>query len=87
MPEYTYTDDLGHVVTMTHEMMYNGPVHCSLCGGLMWKRPQVVAVNWGGLPPSKGEPHPDIAQRIRDEQRNRDEFRKRKEEHDANDSL
>ena len=25
MPEYTYTDNLGHVVTLTHEMMYNGP--------------------------------------------------------------
>lgn len=80
MPEYTYTDELGHIVTMTHKMMYNGPVHCTQCGGEMWKRPQLVAVTWGGLPPSSGELSPTIADHVRNADRNRDDYLRRKEE-------
>lgn len=82
MPEYTYKDANGHVVTMTHEMMYNGPVHCTLCGGEMWKVPQIVAVTWGGLPPSQENIHPNIAGHIRNVERNRDEYRHKKEQRD-----
>lgn len=74
MPEYIYTDASRHNVTITHRMLYSTSIVCAACGATMWRKPQAVAVNWSGLPPSKGELSPVIKQAIADGPRRRGEM-------------
>jgi len=51
MPTYTYTDRSRHDTTIIHGMTEEPVITCDICGEAMHRRPQVVAVNWNGLPP------------------------------------
>lgn len=74
MPEYIYMDKNDHRQTMTLPMAYSEPVICSVCGATMWRKPQAVAISWGGLRPSQGEIHPNIQHMINDAPRRREEY-------------
>ena len=81
MPEYVYTDG-KHTKHATHPMEWSTGVICTLCGAEMWRKPQVAAVIWGGLPPSGGEPAPDIQQHLRNIDKSRDDFEREHDEHE-----
>ena len=81
MPEYLYTCG-RHSKHATHPMEWSTGVVCGLCGAEMWRKPQVVAVLWGGLPPSGGELAIDIQQHISNIDENRDAFAKEHEKHE-----
>jgi len=61
LPEYTYIDANGHEAVLNNRMLYSTSVICSVCGGVMWRKPSRVIINWGGLKPSDGEP-PHVVQ-------------------------
>ena len=83
MGQYLYLDVNGHEVTVTHRMLYTSAVICSTCEEMMWKKPQSVAVNWGGLPPSGGELNPDIRGLLDTADERRDAFEQEHEEHET----
>ena len=83
MPEYLYIDSNGHEQTITHRMIYNSDVICSICDELMWRKPQPFVVNWGGLPPSGGELNPDIKHLLDTADERRDAFDEEHESHEA----
>ena len=60
MPDYVYRDGAGHERGISHRMLYTTAVFCLECEQVMHRVPQLAAIVWGGLPPSKGEIHPDI---------------------------
>lgn len=82
MPEYLYTDELGHLSTVTHEMFYNGDVICDQCGAEMWRKPQPINVTWGGLAPSKGEVNPEVQHLLDTADERRAKFDAEHEEHE-----
>ncbi|KPJ89946.1 MAG: hypothetical protein AMJ53_15260 [Gammaproteobacteria bacterium SG8_11] len=71
MPEYLYTDAEGHQVTKRHRMLYTTGIICDDCGGPMWRKPQPVAINWGGLAPSQGELAPELQRLTNESERQR----------------
>jgi len=64
MPVYVYTDDHGHSQQIVHPV--NAPVVpvCPECKALMWRKPQKVSANWGGLRPSQGGVSPPVQELI-----------------------
>ena len=79
MPEYIYKDS-NHEVSVHHPMQYDEVVVCSVCGEEMWRVPQLVSVNWNGLPPSKEtELSPEMKHMIDNGEQRRDEYRMMKE--------
>jgi len=79
MPEYLYVDENGHEFTLSHPMIYDKIIKCEECQSVMWKKPQPFTVTWGGLKPSAGGLHPDIAQHIKDAPENQAQIEKDKE--------
>ena len=53
MPNYTYTDEAGHIKDVRHGQLENSTVVCA-CGSDMWRMPSNVNhVSWsGGLSPT-----------------------------------
>lgn len=86
MPEYKYIDDNAHETTVTHRMFYTTSIICVACGLKMWRKPQVVMVNWNGLKPSVGELDPEVKELIDTQDERRDKFIERHEKHER-DSL
>lgn len=65
MPEYLYTDENSHRITVIHRMNYGTAVICDQCGAEMWRVPQGGQfVNWGGLKPSQEQRDPVIAKHL-----------------------
>lgn len=52
MPTYVYSDG-NHTQESEHSMAENPKVFCERCGKPMHRVPQIVSVNWNGLPPHK----------------------------------
>lgn len=75
MPEYLYTDQRGHTASMIHKMTDDPEITCPECGEKMHRRPQLVAVNWNGIPPHLQTSRPPAIQAMIDnEQRNREHY-------------
>lgn len=73
MPEYVYLcPQCDNERVVIHHMRENPDVYCT-CGHRMHRRPLRLAVNWNGLPPSRGELHPNLRRLIDDAPRRRDE--------------
>ena len=79
MPEYTYACKEGHEREITENMISQHDHYCLECMALMWRKPQMPAVNWSGLRPSQGELAPLIQDMVDNEDENRANFIKRKE--------
>lgn len=73
MPEYIRTCKSGHKFDIIEHMLYSTAVLCPECNGTTWRKPQALAVTWGGLPPSRGELSPKIKALIDDAPRRRDQ--------------
>ena len=81
MPEYTYTDEQGHVTTITHRMLYTTAIICAVCDLEMWKRPpQIAGVLWGGLPPSAGDTIPEFREFVDTADERRDRYEEKLDE-------
>lgn len=81
MPFYVYKcDDCEQLLTVQHRMLYTTGLLCPDDGASMHRVPQLFRVNWDGPAPSQWEIHPSIKQHVRDAERNRDEFKRRKAE-------
>lgn len=77
MPEYKYRCEDSHDTTVQQSMTEDALTECPICGRHAWRVPQPVAVNWNGLPPSKGGIDP-LAQRLIDTApERRDEYERR----------
>ena len=66
MPNYIYRcPECMNEVELSRPMIDEAPVICQGCGETMKRRPQVIAVNWNGVPPSKqAEVSPKIREMI-----------------------
>lgn len=64
MPEYVYLDRNGHTWDLIRPMIDHEDVICEICGSVMWRKPQIFTVTWGGLAPSQGELNPEIKEHI-----------------------
>jgi predicted nucleic acid-binding Zn ribbon protein len=73
MPDYVYGCDLGHTQEEAHRMTDDPVITCNQCGGRMHRIPQVVAVNWGGLPPHLEHSRPPVLQNMVDTAQSRRE--------------
>jgi len=73
MPDYIYRCHNGHETEIPENMIVPWRVVCLECGAAMLRKPQVIRVNWGGMPPSAGEIHPHIKEIINDAPRRRGE--------------
>jgi len=82
MPEYLYTDEESHTVTVTHPMIYSTGIVCAACGLEMWRKPQAFTVTWGGLAPSQGEMSNPIRRHLASVPEKRDKFAEKHEEHE-----
>ncbi len=52
MPTYIYRCQKLHTHTLSHSIAECDILHpCPTCGGKMYRVPQIVPVNWNGLPP------------------------------------
>lgn len=54
MPLYVYRCPCGHETEREEPMLHTQAVDCPMCGNLMQRKPQAVAVNWNGPKPSRG---------------------------------
>lgn len=79
MPEYIYICSEGHECTVEEEMNNKDEHICFICNEKMWRKPQMPAVNWGGLKPSQGELAYSIQDMVDNEDENRDNYLERKE--------
>jgi len=68
MPEYIYQCENKHQATVAHSMLEAPRPVCSVCGGLMHKRPQVLKFRIAR------DLSPAMEQHIRDVPRMRDEY-------------
>lgn len=84
MPTYTYTDELKHVTTFTEPMLFQGERHCTICGAVMWRKPQPFAIHWAGMKPSAGEYSYAIRNHLSTLDEQRDKFTERHEQHERN---
>jgi hypothetical protein len=82
MPEYLYVDGEGHLATVNHRMLWSTGVVCTTCGAEMWRKPQPVAVVWGGLPPSGGDLNPNVQELLDTAPERRERFEAQHEEHE-----
>ena len=79
MPEYQYTDGV-HTTAVIHPMLFMDDVNCTVCGTIMWRKPQIVGVIWNGLPPHLTETlSPEMNDIINNGDRRRDEYKAKKE--------
>lgn len=77
MPAYVYRCTAGHEREVTHGMLDAPLVLCPECDQPMHKVPRVVAVTWGGLPPSREPERAKEVQNIIDPEqiaKRRDEY-------------
>jgi len=83
MPDYIYICPRGHTTAVNEPMMANAVHICPEedCGLEMRRKPQTVAVNWGGLKPSDAEQRAPIVQEMidRDHVKGREEYARYKE--------
>lgn len=57
---------------------------CKKCGKPLHRVPQMPMVNWNGLPPHEADRRPKFANDwIKNADKNRDTYKKRKEKHDG----
>ena len=82
MPEYLMLCRNGHKLNVNQHMATNERVICIECGSVMWRKPQVVRVNWNGLKPSQGELHPELKELVDTAPERRAEFEIVHEEHE-----
>lgn len=74
MPNYEYVDE-EHSQTVTHSMSDNPVIICPSCGAEMHRKPQLVRVNWQGLPPHKAHLRsPAVQSMINNADENRERF-------------
>ena len=67
MPTYIYRCHKRHTHTREHSIADCGTVQrCPDCGGLMYRVPQAVPVNWNGLPPHLEGTRPPVVQQMID---------------------
>jgi len=66
MPTYVYRCKCGNETIVVEPMMAISDVYCNECGSVMWRKPQLLRINWNGLKPSQGEIHPNIREFIDD---------------------
>jgi uncharacterized membrane protein len=81
MPEYVYTDKWGHSTSVVHPMEYSEATVCFYCHEVMWRVPQVVAVNWQQPKPSDGGLHPMVANLNEKQTQLKEKFYEKREEH------
>ena len=74
MPVYVYKCANDHTGTIQHRMLYSTGVSCLICDEPMWRIPQVINTNWGGLSPSQGEYSPAIKAHLATLDQQRDEY-------------
>ena len=82
MPIYQYIDRSDHQEFINHRMFYSTAIICATCGLEMWRKPQSIPVNWGGLRPSAGDLHPEVKELIDTADERRDKFVERHEKHE-----
>lgn len=81
MPDYTYTDPNGHTTTVTHRMLYTTAVICTICDAEMHRRPpQIAAVLWSDMRPSRGEYHPNFRRFLDTTDERRDKYEEKLDE-------
>lgn len=75
MPRYDYKcDECGYKTEVEHSADLDAIFYCTACGAAMRRSiTEMPAVNWGGLKPSVGEIHPDIAKMVDEDNRRRRE--------------
>lgn len=82
MPEYLMVCSNGHKLRMIDHMIPSKTVYCPYCDHRMWRKPQPVNVNWGGLRPSQGEITGEIKDQIDNQVQYREEFEQLHEIHE-----
>lgn len=80
---YVYRCSQGRNKVVEHRMLYSTGVICEECGETMWRVPQPVMVNWGGLRPSQGFITGEIKDHIDHQEENRALFEMEHELHEA----
>lgn len=62
MPIYVYGDCNGHrkEIEMSFERAERALVLCDECDAVMHRVPQMVQVNWNGLPPHEADARPPV---------------------------
>ena len=55
MPEYDYICTRMHIIECEERMLTSTGRLCPDCGAPMYRKPQILAVNWNMLRPSQGE--------------------------------
>lgn len=78
MPDYIYRCVNGHETSVTEPMFAQSEIICG-CGLAMWRKPQIVGVTWGGLPPSRAGMSPVVQDMIDGADKRRDEYLRDKE--------
>lgn len=81
MPEYTYRCSEGHERSIIESMFSDVEVICK-CGEVMWRKPGMPGIIWGGLRPSQGEMSPIVQDMVDNEDKNRADYIRMKENHD-----
>ena len=76
MPTYTYKCLNGHEWDVVEPMLAPEAVTwCGICDAEAFRKPQVVAVIWNGLPPHREhERGSELDQHLKSTDRNRDEY-------------
>jgi hypothetical protein len=73
MPQYVYTCIFKHECTVIEPMETDTEHKCIICGGIMWRKPQIPMINWNGLKPSAGELPPAVQEHVDNVDRIREE--------------
>lgn len=81
MPVYVYADSAGHQREVAHRMLYTTGVVCA-CGLAMHRVPQAALINWNGNR-AVGGTGPAVLDRLRNQDRYRDEYRRKKDAYEA----
>ena len=79
MPEYIYICANGHELEVNEGMFCDAERICNQCDTVMWRKPMMPAVTWGGLSPSQGELAPVIQDIVDNEDENRANYLAQKE--------
>lgn len=74
MPNYIYRcPECECEIELARPMLDDQPVICPECEEFMQRKPQVIAVNWNGVPPSKqAEVTPAVREMINGAEERRD---------------
>ena len=76
---YTYICDNGHTSEVIHSMKQDPVITCAACGLIMHRKPQRVAVNWGGPLPSAGGVAPQVQDLLNTRSERLDNYQARKQ--------